>query len=34
MRDRILPAAVVTPKSRQVYSSPVQNTWSFMVLGV
>lgn len=29
----ILPAAVVMPRSRQMYSSPVQNTCSFMVLG-
>lgn len=27
----VLPAAVVMPRRRQVYSSPVQNTWSFMV---
>lgn len=29
----VLPAAVVMPRSRQVYSSPVQNTCSFMVPG-
>ena len=28
---RVLPAAVVMPRSRQVYSSPVQNTCCFMV---
>ena len=31
---RVLPAAVVMPRSRQVYSSPVQNTCCFMVPGV
>ena len=30
---RVLPAAVVMPRSRQVYSSPVQNTCCFMVPG-
>lgn len=29
----VLPAAVVMPRSRQVYSSPVQSPCSFMVLG-
>lgn len=31
--DGVLPAAVVMPRSRQVYSSPVQNACSFMALG-
>lgn len=29
----VLPAAVVIPRSRQVYSSPAQNPCSFIVLG-